>query len=111
MERYASCLLLLLIIIVGVNGAPRERNRPKFHMRHRYMGNDAGSPRNEEVKTGELSDNDAGSRKNDPASFGPRSCKFPLYDGGKYCRGPECCNSTVSSLSCGLLFLNHFIGL
>ena len=56
-------------------------------MRHRYMGNDAGSPRNEEVKTGELSDNDAGSRKNDPDTFPPPGkCEFPFYDGGKYCQ-------------------------
>ena len=38
-----ACLLLLLI--VGVGGIPRDHNvpdyRPEFHMRHTYIGNDA----------------------------------------------------------------------
>ena len=47
MARFA-CLLLLLII--GVDGVPRDHNvpdyRPEFHMRHTYIVNDVGSPKN-----------------------------------------------------------------
>ena len=72
MARYASCILLLLI--VAVNGAPRDHNRPKFR------GPDVGSRRNVSTRLFTINFGviNCGENIFGEINFGERFTEYPL---------------------------------